>query len=283
MVVNRLDTELDTFFRAQAATGTDQLTVECTEPLRKFVDPVKLQARLDEFAQIKFKSPEIQYLSLVPELETDFVGSLQDETLPRPKVSEKDGFIRVVVSGPRRLLCEWEHATSVIIHNLFATGTVEAYDLDFNTIFGEGVRRLQRKLDLVRNAGVRWVEAGSRYRMFDQFYAMLIPTILGDCPDQLYATTNAWMALSHGITPFSTHAPSLTKDVFDDIIDADVALSKPTFDTALVRAPNAFAMAHLVAHAGQSAGNLLFEWGSDLTADMGAIRGALPLSFHYDG
>lgn len=290
MTANPLDQEFNAFCVAQSRLeqGDGSLLVHSTNPLRRYIDPARLQARLDRFQQLPFPAASVQYLRGTKAFTEELLAAL---TIPLPpvKVLSKDENIRVRVSGPLFQLVLWEHHISGQYHELFAKGIIQEHDLLEDALINEAIRRLQTKGDLIRSCGVRFVESGSSFRPHFGWYSAILPTLLGDMPDQLLGTTNVLAAMSYGLSPL-TLTPEFSGGPMgihtDGIMDYPTSVQKvaevldATPGILAITGARAYEMAHLDSHFGD---RLVFGWGADLTADMGPVGTRLPLSFDTEG
>ena len=278
MSVNRLDNELSAFLRAQEVLGDDthhQLEVSCATPLMKYVDPAKLQGRLGRVGEMKFLPAQVEYLGTTGRFTAEFLAWLETNPWPNTRVLSKGKDLMVSVEGSPSELALVEVPISVQLHDLYYVGIFNENDLNANMIVGEGIRRLQTKLDLLRNCGVRFYEAGTRSRYGFDWHSLLLQVILGDASELLLGTTNVGIAMSYGLRPFTAAdvgailGPTSVREM-ESMLEGNPGA------TLVVSGVNAFEIAHLHSHFGD---RLVFEWGADLTSDMGPAGRSLPLSF----
>lgn len=275
--LTRLDNDYEAFLEASKAWGLENSgpgVLEITSPsagLMRYVDPLKLQGFLDRIAEMRLDPGYREYLESLG-FDPRFVKALADATPPTPRVLSKDGNIKVTVTGERWQLPLWEVPVSVSIRDLYYANVAKQQNLNFDVLFNEGLRRFHVKSDMLRNSGLRFVEAGSRYRVAYDWYSFLIASIIGDMGDLLVGTTNLGIAMAfglraaHSVEARRVQSPSV-KDL-ESILDEE---GRPV----VVTGTNAFQMAHLYGHFGDS---ISFEWDQDLTADMGPAARFLPLS-----
>lgn len=279
MSVTRFDNEYPKFLEAQdqfyknpEAQGV--LTITSPTQLMEYVDPMKLQGRLDRIAELRFEKSQHQYLEVLGGFDKDFLDHLEKGVPPTTRVLAKGKNMKVTVTGSLADLALWEVPVELHIRDLYYNGVASSQDLEIDALVQEGVRRFQVKGDMIRNSGVRFVEAGTRYRYTFEWYSLLVQVIVGDMGDLLLGTTNLAMAMAFGLTPVANqdarrvHAPSLKE--LEAVVDEE---GKPV----VVTGANAFQMAHLYSHLGDL---VTFEWDRDLTGDMGPSGRFLPLEAH---
>lgn len=303
MSVNRLDNDFLAFLKAQARfPKTDQVTMNVTSvtKLKRYIDSAKLQARLDRVAEFRIAPAQIEYLAVTKRFTDEFLVWLAKMQMPLTKVMERDDHLRVTVKGTRAEMELWKAPISIQTHELYFNGVFATNELDGNVV-GEGVRRFQVKMDLLRNSGVRFVDSGSSVRYSFEWYALLMQVLLGDAPDLILGTTNTHFAMTHGLRPVAylddeglasdwqagevlplsaftlesggARMPMASVKGIEKVLKDHPQLEGKTL---VVSGVNAYEMAHLRSHFGPQ---LVFEWGADLTSDMGPAGGVLPLSF----
>jgi len=283
--VNRLDNEYSAFLRSQELYGDNSkhvLEVSCATPLRKYIDPGRLRVRLDRVQEMKLTDAQGQYLGVVGQFTPEYLKWLNSNPWPRARVLVKGNGLKVKVEGTLAELILWEAPISIHLHDLYYVGIFTENELNADMIVAEGTRRLLTKMDLLRNSGVRFTEAGTRYRYGFDWQSLVLQVLIGDGGELLLGTTNALIAMSYGLKPV---AHGLTDSNLGAMLDTTsigeiegMLEEHPEFGpgSIVVRGINAFEMAHLHSHFGDV---LSFEWGADLTADMGPAGRSLPLSF----
>lgn len=274
MTVNRLDNEFGAFLKAQELWKEDpdvsgRLEVRVGIPLKDKVDPAKLQGRLDRIAEFEFEPVFSEYLKL-QDLDPAFLEFLETAAVPHPRVLARENDVMVRVDGRRSDLPLWEVPIANQLHDLFFATMIAEQNLDGDVLVMEGVRRFQHKADLLRGSSVAFAEAGTRWRYSYDWYDLMIKVILGDLPNLITGTTNPWFALGHGLKVTNNQGiPRLSAPSVKEI-------EASSDDPVVVSETNAYEMAHLHSHFGN---RLIFEWGSDLTSDMGPGGIPLPLTF----
>lgn len=277
MSTNRLDNEYQAFLRSQELwkkdpDATGRLEVKCGIPLKDKLDPVKLQGRLDRTADHKWEPGLLDYLATLDKIEPEYVKYLEDQQTPLPVVRARANDIMVRVDGKKCDLPLWEVPISNQTHDLYFNQIVAENNLDPEVLVLEGVRRFQHKADMLRGSNFVFVEDGTRWRYAWDWYDLLITIILGDIPNIIVGTTNPWMGLAHATPVVNYPVPKYHR------------LKNPSVDQIekssghgqiVVSGANAYQMAHLNSHFE----GLIFEWGADLTSDMGPGGTSLPLSF----
>lgn len=281
MSINKLDNEWTAFLKARALPKTDGIIeVSSPEPLKKYIDPVRLQTRLDRVQDMVFAKEEKEFLKLQGKFPNTFLTYISKQW-PRAKVLVKGDELKVRVEGQLPYLALWEVPISIQIHDLWYMGIYNADTMDPNFVIGEGARRLQVKLDFLRNSGTRFVEAGVRMRYGWDWYSLVLQSLLGDARDLVLGTTNPTMAFAFSI-PLLSYDDLLTGATPGVRVSATSVeelgrLAEEHSDSALViQGVNAFEMAHLHSHFGD---RLVFEWGTDLVSDVGPAGRSLPLVF----
>jgi hypothetical protein len=251
------------------------LEVSCGIPLGDKLNPAKLQNRLDRTSEFEWQEGQLDFLKTLKGLDPDFVDYLKDQQLPNPKVMVQKNDIMVRVEGKMADLPFWEVPISNQMHDLYFNGVIAENNLDGEVLVLEGVRRFQHKADLLRGSTFTFTEDGTRWRYAWDWYELLMTIIMGDTPNIITGTTNPWMGMAHAVEVVAhvdpdfirMHSPSVAD--LEDLVAIEV---KPI----VVSGANAYEMAHLHSHYGTF---LNFEWGADLTSDMGPGGIPLPLFF----
>lgn len=276
MSLTRLDNEFPAFLEAERrflADPTARAILEVTPEtgLRQFINALKLQNQLDRVAEQSLLPEQRQFLALAG-LDEAFLDHLEKGKTPSVKVLSKGDDIRIRIDGLAADLPLWEVSVNIRVRDLYYTGVAVQQQLNPEALVYEGMRRLHVKGDLLRNSGVRFVEAGTRYRTEFEWHSYLLEVLMGDLGDLLLGTTNPAMALAYGLTlggkneARRVQEPSVRE--LEAILDAE-------HEPVVVYGVNAFQMAHLYGHVGDA---VSFEWDRDLTCDMGPAGRFLPIT-----
>lgn len=278
MTIDRLDNEYSSFILAQRDfEDQTEVTMEITSslPLRQKIDPLRLQGKLDRIREAKFFPGQREYLQQTGKFTEEFLDYLSTG-LPPVKVLAKGDNMKVIIKGFRSDVVQWRVPISIQLHELYYASVIQDDNLNANVLVDEAFRRLRTKADLLRNSGVRFVEAGTPWRYGVEWYALLVGVLIGDVGENIQGTTNMAMAMSTGLPPIANLHPDVAlidqpslRDL-EDLLDGE---GRPVVATG----STAFQMAHLSSHVGSE--RVLFEWGMDCTADMGPGRVIIPLNF----
>lgn len=280
MSTNRLDNEIEMFLKAQESwksdsSGTGRLEVRCPLPLKDKLDAAKLQGRLDRTSELKFEPSEVDYLATTKLFEEPFLQVLRDHILPMTRVMSRGEDVMVRVDGAIWELPMWEVPISNQIHDLYFSGIRADNGLSDDMLVVEGIRRLQHKADMLRMSGLVFTEAGTRWRYTWDWYEMITSVMIGDFPNLIEGTTNPWTAMKNGLGVISRREEDKWLRVELPTADVLARVREETDQPIVVTGVNAFEMAHLSSHVPE----VSFEWGADLTADMGPGGIPLPLTF----
>lgn len=276
MSAHFLDTDLSSFLLAQHRLRGPARKVDFQVRVLGgiLLDLSELQSQLQRVSQLNLDDVSREYLSVLKIFDDRFF-SMASEPLPVPEVEIDDGavVIRVVCSAVHSAM--WWPRLSAILHGLHFDRQLERHGLDRESLYVEGIRRFQTKLDMVRGSGLKFVEAGTSVRPDFDWQSAIVVALMGDVPKQLIGTTNPYFGLTFGLPVVSTMVGMVVgpPDVRDRRrVAAERALESD--GRILVNGANAYQMAHLHAHLGD---RVLFEWSGDLVADLGPVDCSMSL------
>ncbi len=215
IITSLLDTDLYKFTMMQVVlhqfpAAQVEYKYKCRTPgvdLRPYVDEIREEVR--SLCQLRFTDEELDYLSGMRFIKSDFVDFLRLFHLPERCISiEKSasapGELDIVVVGP------WLHTILFEIPVLAIINEVYFRNNHLAPAYGEGRQRLQAKVDLVRQDpdlhNFNLADYGTRRRFSKAWHEEVIVTLKEQMGANFTGTSNVFFAMKHGLTPLGTMA-----------------------------------------------------------------------------
>src|SRR4051812_46183562 len=131
-MTNILNNDLSAFLKADKLMGKGDgvMHVTASQPLRVYIDPKRLQPRLDRIAEYKFDPVYREYMEALKVFTPEFVDFL-GTPYPDARVLSRGDAVRVEVTGSLASIELWKHPISAQLHQLHYAGNVEEYGLDY--------------------------------------------------------------------------------------------------------------------------------------------------------
>jgi nicotinate phosphoribosyltransferase len=197
------------------AEVTYQLKNRGQQVLADYVDPDKLQDRLDERAERGFKRDELSFLGSLenrfggPVFSYSYLSFLARTSLPAVKV-ELNQDIEVSTTGPWPLATFWETIVMSELSQNYFEGYLDKNNIDPSEIFAEGDRRLDEKIDFfMQNPDIKLAEFGTRRRFSYEWQRHVYNRLRQECPANIVGTSNIALAQAEESTPIGTYAHEL--------------------------------------------------------------------------
>ncbi|MCL4748372.1 MAG: nicotinate phosphoribosyltransferase [Burkholderiaceae bacterium] len=210
-----LDTDLYKFTMMQAVLhqfpgAQVEYRFKCRSPGVDLVPYVgQVEQQIEHLCSLRFAEPELEYLRGLRFIKSDFVDFLGLFQMNRKYVSVKPsqavaGEIDIVVKGPWLHTIMFEIPLLAIVNETYFARTVADPDYD------EGRRRLQSKIDLVRDRrdldGIRIADYGTRRRFSRAWHEEVIRTCKSGLGPSFAGTSNVMHAMKDGVLPLGTMA-----------------------------------------------------------------------------
>jgi nicotinate phosphoribosyltransferase len=174
--------------------------------LTPFVEEIAREVA--ELCRLRFRDEELAYLRSLRFLKSDFVDFLAlfqfNEKYIRVAHGAAPGELEVTIHGP------WLHTILYEIPVLAIVSEVYFRRTQPNAGLGEGRRRLQAKIELVRTVepalDFKISDFGTRRRFSLAWHEEIIATLKREVPQLFAGTSNVWLAMKNGVTPLGTMA-----------------------------------------------------------------------------
>jgi nicotinate phosphoribosyltransferase len=169
----------------------------------------RIREEVHALCTLRFDEPELEYLSGLRFLSSDFVDflalfQLNAKYIRIDAAPGRPGEIEVVIRGPWLHTILFEIPVLAIINELYFRRTVPVPD------FAEGRRRLRHKIASIRNdptlTEVRIADYGTRRRFSRAWQDEVLRTLKSDLGESLAGTSNVMYARAQGLTPLGTMA-----------------------------------------------------------------------------
>ena len=174
--------------------------------LTPFVEEIAREVA--ELCRLRFRDEELAYLRSLRFLKSDFVDFLAlfqfNEKYIRVAHGAAPGELEVTIHGPWLHTILYEIPVLAIVSEVYFRRTQPKADL------GEGRRRLQAKIELVRTVepalDFKISDFGTRRRFSLAWHEEIIATLKREVPQLFAGTSNVWLAMKNGVTPLGTMA-----------------------------------------------------------------------------
>ena len=174
--------------------------------LAPFVEEIAREVA--DLCRLRFRDEELAYLRSLRFLKSDFVDFLAlfqfNEKYIRVAHGAAPGELEVTIHGP------WLHTILYEIPVLAIVSEVYFRRTQPNADLGEGRRRLQAKIELVRKVepalDFKISDFGTRRRFSLAWHEEIIATLKREVPQLFAGTSNVWLAMKNGVTPLGTMA-----------------------------------------------------------------------------
>ena len=174
--------------------------------LAPFVEEIAREVA--DLCRLRFRDEELAYLRSLRFLKSDFVDFLAlfqfNEKYIRVAHGAAPGELEVTIHGP------WLHTILYEIPVLAIVSEVYFRRTQPNADLGEGRRRLQAKIELVRTVepalDFKISDFGTRRRFSLAWHEEIIATLKREVPQLFAGTSNVWLAMKNGVTPLGTMA-----------------------------------------------------------------------------
>ena len=183
---------------------------EATYPLAEIKQ--ELDQELDLLCQLKFTENELDYLRNLRFIKSDFVDYLELFQLKRRFIKtyvDEQGELAIRIEGPMVQAMFFEIFILAIVNELYFKR------LDSKAVIAEGERRLQEKVQLLKQLEHQQIEGdspflvsdfGTRRRYSYIWQRHVVQTFKDATPNLFRGTSNVYLAMQLGITPIGTMA-----------------------------------------------------------------------------
>lgn len=176
--------------------------------LKKQVDD-----ELDHLCSMMFKQDELDYLSGLRYIKSDFVDFLNVFRFQRRfiRVEQEGEYLVIRAKGPLVHVMGFEIFALYIVNELYFRRLSQGRE---DIIFAEGRARLQAKIDQVRSAQMAsekarcfaFTDFGLRRRFSGAWHDEVIESLVRELPEAFKGTSNVYLAKRFGLVPIGTMA-----------------------------------------------------------------------------
>ena len=166
----------------------------------------EIEAEVDALCRLRFTEPELQYLTSLDYLKSDFIQFLRLFQLNRDYISfGTDGSdLLCRIKGPMLHSMAFEIYVLAIVNEVYFRNLAPVPDQ------AEGVRRLAAKIEMIGNHPggdrFRFSDFGTRRRFSRQWQERVVTTLKKELPASFAGTSNVYLAMTHGLLPVGTMA-----------------------------------------------------------------------------
>lgn len=184
--------------------------------LLDYVDPINLQARLDQIAVNGFGDTEINYFRTIKNAEGDrmfsdnYLTYIASAALPPVEVTIKNDDVAIDATGEWTMTTFWETVVMSEINEQYFEGFMVANGIDPFELYAEGDRFLSEKISFLQaHPEIKVVEFGTRRRFSLRWQKHVIERMQAECPNNLIGTSNVAFAQTLELKPVGTFAHEL--------------------------------------------------------------------------
>ena len=198
------------------------------QPLSEYISPEALQQRLDRIREQGFTSEEIAYYAGLTaqngnaRFTPDYLDYLEQLQLPEVNISINPATNDLDIdSGGKWIdVTFWETVVMSEVNELYYEQLMESHDLGINDLYAEGDRRLNDKIEKLKEyPGIKFADFGTRRRFSTNWHEHVVQRLAQDLPEQFTGTSNPWFAYKYNLAPIGTFAHEMPM-VYAGIADA---------------------------------------------------------------
>ncbi len=169
-------------------------------------DLERIRAEVAQLCTLRFTESELDYLRGLRFMKSDFVDFLAlfqfNGKYIEIREGGPEGGIDIRIRGPWLHTILYEIPVLAIVSETYFRRTQPAPNTD------EGMRRLQKKLDLLHTVEpaleFRISDFGTRRRFSRDWQERILQTLKSEVPEYFAGTSNVWFAMRNGLTPLGT-------------------------------------------------------------------------------
>ena len=173
----------------------------------------QLEDELDHLCSLMFAQDELDYLSGLRYIKSDFVDFLNVFRFQRRfiNVSIENDQLSIVAKGPLVHVMGFEIFVLYIINELYFRRLSHGREAEIRAL---GLARLQTKIELIQHAraeipkaaGFAFSDFGLRRRFSGAWQDEVVSTLLHALPESFKGTSNVYLAKRYGLVPIGTMA-----------------------------------------------------------------------------
>jgi len=183
--------------------------------LANLISEDDLREELDAFRGLRFKDDELRYLDNVRVagknlFSKKYLEFLKNLRLPEYFLEKSGGQYAIEFPGYWSKAIYWETPALAIINELANRAFVEKNGGQPQDLYKEGMARLQRKIDKLRQyPEIKFSDFGTRRQYSDDWHRIVTANLMNQLPGQFTGTSNALFAKEYGLQPIGTMAHEL--------------------------------------------------------------------------
>ncbi len=180
-----------------------------------YVDAEQLQAKLDWRREFGFDQSELDYFAGLkladgrPTFSDAFIDYLSLNQLPKVEVSydpEIDD-LAIETTGPWSMVTFWETVVMSEVNEAYFEGYIRQNNIDVFELYDEGERRLQAKIDILKeHPDIKFSDFGTRRHFSLRWHKYVTERLVAECPDNFLGTSNIEIANRLNVKPIGTFA-----------------------------------------------------------------------------
>lgn len=183
-------------------------------PLGQFVDPIDLEARLEAIREQGFAPEEIAYFAGLEtqqgkaRFDAPYLDFLADLSLTDVHVAQdvKTGDLQIDSTGPWANVSLWETVVMSEVNELYYRNLMKEEGLDVAEVWAEGDRRLDTKIERLKETDIKFADFGTRRRFSAAWQEHVIQRLSTELPENFIGTSNPWFAYKYNLAPIGTYA-----------------------------------------------------------------------------
>lgn len=183
-------------------------------PLSELKDGVDRQ--LDLLCELRFTESELQYLSGLRYMKSEFIDYLRIFQLQRRfiTVTVEGDHLRIVADGPQVHVMPFEIYVLAIVNELYFR-RLSLMNGGEEPFLAEARTRLQSKINILRKDGSASATNGFAFEFFDfgvrrrfsaEWQEEMVATLAREVPEYFKGTSNVYLAKKYNLTPIGTMA-----------------------------------------------------------------------------
>lgn len=196
-------------------------------PLSQYVTPEALQERLTAIQEQGFTPEEIAYFAGLKaqdgsarfdEPYLDFLANL-DLTDVSVEIDPDTKDLSIHTKGQWANVSLWETVVMSETNELYYENYLKENNLNKEDVWAEGDRRLDEKIERIKNSTIKFADFGTRRRFSAEWHEHVVGRLKDELPDNFIGTSNPWFAYKYDLTPIGTYAHEMPM-VYSALADA---------------------------------------------------------------
>lgn len=185
------------------------------QPLSEYVSPDALRQRLDRIRKQGFTPEEVAYYAGLlaqngdAQFTPEYLDYLEQLELPEVNISidPQTSDLAVNSTGKWIDVTFWETVIMSETNEIYYEGLMESHGLKLEDLYEEGYRRLDEKIEKLRQySGIKFADFGTRRRFSADWHERVVKHLTDELPDQFIGTSNPWFAYKYDLKPIGTFA-----------------------------------------------------------------------------